>query len=150
MDSFKKLQKCGVRRCRTCPYLVEANFFQSNSNGKKYFPRTSGTEFLNCKTENIVYLMTCKLCGFQYIGETKNPLHIRFSGHRNSIKSGKSGQLVHKHFHENCHGLSNCNIIPIEKIVLSDHDERILNAEEKVKAIHKLRLEREKFWIAKL
>ena len=84
MDSYKKIQKCGARNCRTCPYLEETNFFQCSSNNKKYFPVTNGEPFLNCKTENLVYLMKCKLCGFQYIGETKNRLHIRFNGHRNS------------------------------------------------------------------
>jgi hypothetical protein len=25
----------------------------------------------NCKTENIIYLLECSICGLQYIGETK-------------------------------------------------------------------------------
>ena len=151
MDSYKKIQKCGAPICRTCPYLEETNFFQSSTNGKKYFPGTNSENLLNCKSENIIYLMRCKLCGFQYIGETKNRLHIRFNSHRNRIKSNKSGQLVHKHFQENCHGLANCIIIPIEKIVLSESDENIFSSQvEKARAKDKIRFEREKFWISTL
>ena len=95
--------------------------------------------------------MKCKLCGFQYIGETKCRLHIRFNGHRSRINSNKSGQLVHKHFQENCHGLANCIIIPIEKIVLSESDENIFSSQvEKARAKDKIRFEREKFWISTL
>jgi hypothetical protein len=28
----------------------------------------------NCKTENIIYLLECAICGLQYIGETKQQL----------------------------------------------------------------------------
>ena len=151
MDLYKKIQKCGVSTCLTCPYLEETNFFQSSTNGKKYFPAINGEHVLNCKSENIIYLMKCKLCGFQYIGETKCRLHIRFNGHRSRINSNKSGQLVHKHFQENCHGLANCIIIPIEKIVLSESDENIFSSQvEKARAKDKIRFEREKFWISTL
>ena len=52
-----KIRKCGVRGCYTCPFIEECNFFNSNSTGLKYFPRTSGAEYLNCKSENIIYLI---------------------------------------------------------------------------------------------
>ena len=150
MDLNYKIKKCGVSSCRTCPYLEECNFFFSNSTGGKYFPRTSGSEFLNCKSENIIYLISCKVCNFQYVGETKNRLQTRFSGHRTSIRKGDSGQFVHKHFHEDCHGLSNCRIIPIERIYLSDYDRKNLNSDQQERAKTKIRLEREKIWITTL
>ena len=36
----------------------------------------------NCRTQNVVYLMSCGKCGKQYVGETKGPLNIRMNGHR--------------------------------------------------------------------
>ena len=45
MDSYKKVQKCGVRNCCTCPHLEETNFFQCSSNNKKYHPVTNGKPF---------------------------------------------------------------------------------------------------------
>ena len=32
---------------------------------------------LNCKSKNLIYLVDCKKCGKQYIGETKRHLHQR-------------------------------------------------------------------------
>ena len=81
--------------------------------------------------------MSCKQCDLQYIGETKNSIQKRFAGHRSQINSGKSNQLVHNHFHRENHDISNCLIIPIEKIEDTDLNERELT---------RLRLDREKFW----
>ena len=106
--------------------------------------------YLDCRTDNIIYLIHCQICKFQYIGETKNKLQKRFSNHKSSINSNNSCQLVHKHFQGDCHGLDNCRIIPIEKIdtrplVVQNLDPLLLN-----KAVTKLRLDREKFWITSL
>ena len=145
-----KIQKCGGRRCLTCSYSEDNNSFFSNSTGKRFYPKTGDGHFLNCKSDNIIYLISCKICNLQYVGETKNCLHKRFSNHRSNIRLGKSCQLVHKHFQEDCHGLSNCKIIPIEKIVLNEHDSRILTQAQKQIAIDKIRRTREKYWIATL
>ena len=150
MDNTNKIKKCGSRRCGTCPYLDECNFFYSNSTRNRYFPKTGSLDSLDCKTENIVYLISCKICNIQYIGETKNSLQKRFSGHRSSIRKGTSGQLIHKHFQEDCHGLSNCSIFPIEKIDSTGLAQQYNNEVEKERALNRLRLERERFWISTL
>ena len=36
----------------------------------------------NCRTQNVVFLMSCGKCGKQYVGETKGRLNIRMNGHR--------------------------------------------------------------------
>ena len=36
----------------------------------------------NCRTQNVVYLMSSSKCGKQYVGETKGSLNIRMTGHR--------------------------------------------------------------------
>ena len=42
---------------------------------------------LNCKSKNLIYLIECKKCIKQYIGETKHQLHERFSEHRRSTQN---------------------------------------------------------------
>ena len=148
--NHKTIQKCGVRRCCTCLFIEECNFFMSNTTGVRFLPKTNGHISLNCKSENIVYMIFCKKCNFQYIGETKNRIQTRFSGHKSSIKSGTSCQLIHKHFEENGHGLVNCRIIPIEKIDISLINQQNLTADQVKNTLNKLRLEREKFWITTL
>ena len=148
--NYKTITKCGVGQCRTCPFVEECNFFRSNTTGVRFFPKVNGHYPLDCKSENIVYMIFCKRCNFQYIGETKNRLQTRFSSHRSSIKSGTSCQLIHKHFEENGHGLVNCRIIPIEKIDISLINQHNLTSEQIKKTLDRVRLEREKFWITTL
>ena len=150
MNSQTKTKKCSVVSCRTCPYFEECDFFVSNSTGERFCPILRNNHNLNCKTENVVYLIFCKICNFQYIGETKNRLQTRFSGHRNSIKSGKSGQLIHGHFQDDCHGIGNCRILPIEQIDRSMVNSEGLNEQEIVRALTRIRLEKEKSWMVRL
>ena len=147
---LKTIQKCGVGNCRTCPFIEECNHFVSNSTGNRFLPNTNGLTSLNCKSENVIYMIFCKICNLQYIGETKNRLQTRFSGHKSSIKSNTSCQLIHKHFEESGHNLSNCRIIPIEKIDRSSLNHLNLTPNQINNSLNKLRLDREKFWITNL
>ena len=136
-NNYKKIMKCMQGRCRTCPYLEECNYFMSKITNVKFQPILNSCRSLNCITENVVYLISCKLCDLQYIGETKNSIQKRFAGHRSLISSGNSNQLIHNHFHKENHDLCNCQIIPIEKIEAAGLNEKELT---------RMRLDREKFW----
>ena len=41
---------------------------------------------MNCGTENILYLITCRKCGIQYVEETGQSLRKRLNNHRNRLK----------------------------------------------------------------
>ena len=150
MAAPKKILRCMLGRCKTCPYLKEGNFFSSNSTNVNYSPILKSCDSLTCQTENVVYLISCKICNIQYIGETQNSIQKRFTSHRSSINSGKSNQMIHQHFHQECHGLSNCEIILIEKIESDEILQRGLTNEQTKRAMTKFRLDREKFWISTL
>ena len=45
---------------------------------------------VNCKSANIIYILECTVCGFQYVGESKQPFHKRLNGHM--------GDLTKNHF----------------------------------------------------
>ena len=60
-----KIQKCGGRRCLTCSYSEDNNSFFSNLTGKRFYPKTGDGHFLNCKSDNIIYLISCKICNLQ-------------------------------------------------------------------------------------
>ena len=150
MNTTTKIQKCGSLRCRTCSFVEEVNHFTSNVTGERFYPKTNNENYLDCRSENIIYLIFCKICNFQYVGETKSKLQKRFSSHKSSINSGNSCQLVHQHFQADCHGLTNCKIIPIEKIDTRPFLQQNLNPNQLEKSISKLRFEREKHWISAL
>ena len=63
---------CGSRKCKTCNHLVEENTFTSNVTGRIYDVSSTGM-CMNCgtkRTKSVIYLISCKKCGVQYVGET--------------------------------------------------------------------------------
>jgi uncharacterized ferredoxin-like protein len=57
----------------TCKNIQCTQKFSSTHTGEKFIIYCNA----NCKTENIIYLLECAICGLQYIGETKQQLSKR-------------------------------------------------------------------------
>ena len=73
---------------------------------------------MNCKSSNIVYLITCDRCALQYVGETSLPLHERMYKYRNKIDSDQVDPnltAVEEHFRtfNNHDGTADFTIQPI-------------------------------------
>ncbi len=65
--------------------MIETRTFTSTMNREKlniHGPNKT------CKTENVIYLITCKICGLQYVGETEK-LHTRINLHRSDWMTRK-------------------------------------------------------------
>ena len=114
--------------------MTETKTFKSDMTGEHFTIRTG----MNCKTENIIYLLYCNKCkNKQYIGETKNELYSRIGGHRSDIGKQSLNKCVHVvgHFNSEGHTKDDMRVIPIEQILCDDN---------------LVRKEREKYWFRKL
>ena len=71
-------QRCNGRGCRQCPQVSTQSKVVINDVPLR-IPR-----HLNCKSKNVIYLWTCKLCGLKeaYFGRTIQKCHLRTNGHR--------------------------------------------------------------------
>ena len=104
---------------------------------------------LKCKSVNVVYLITCKVCSMQYVGETSREFGVRMREHWDKIRHDDKSQLIYAHFQsDNLHrsrNIEDClRFQIIEKVKTDDlgiQDPGI---------IRKRRLDRELYWIAKL
>ena len=103
---------CLKSRCKTCQHIRSDTTFKSTVTGQTFLVRASAT----CKTENLIYLIECKLCKKQYVGETENRLHIRLNGHRSDITNKRLEKPVAHHFNLPGHSLGDLTITVIEKI----------------------------------
>ena len=90
---------------------------------------------VTCTTTNLIYLISCRVCGVQYIGETRTTLKRRFYGHRSTVKTKKLDTPVGHHFNLPNHSISYKTLQGIE--ALGNHRETV-------------HLSREKFWIRRL
>ncbi|GFT21825.1 hypothetical protein TNCV_3179361 [Trichonephila clavipes] len=64
------------------------------------------SEFKFCKTFNCIYMLTCGVCGFKYLGQTSGVMNLRINQHRSDIGKNTStkniGRIETQHF--NKHG----------------------------------------------
>ena len=80
----------------------------------------------NCKSANVIYLITCTQCGKQYVGETKRALNERMNGHRSDwTKQRFQRSPVAEHFHLQNHDFnSHVSLCCIEHDVQWSDDTR--------------------------
>jgi predicted GIY-YIG superfamily endonuclease len=101
---------CGDKRCKTCQHMIETKTFTSTVTKEKlniHGPNKT------CKTENVIYLITCKICGLQYVGETEK-LHKRINLHRSDWMTKKLYRSpVAEHFSSPGHTFSDIILIAI-------------------------------------
>ena len=82
---------------------------------------------LNCNSVNVIYLITCKVCGLQYVGSTTNKFRLRFDNHKTRVNrherlneaERKKNDLLYKHFWSEGHrGLRDLSVqlIAIDRV----------------------------------
>ena len=123
--------KCN--HCRvSCPVMNETQYFSSTNTGKKYKIR----QRLDCDSDWLIYLVTCKKCQGQYIGKSKTPFKIRHSNHKQEIKKDKGG-LGHHYGSKGACAYSDLSVTLIEQV---EHKNLEFLAEREVWWQHQLRV----------
>ena len=68
----------------------------------------------------MVYLIECKRCAIQYVGEMENTLRVCLMGHRSDIKHQRTERPVARHFSLPDHSNEDLIIMVIETIQRED------------------------------
>ena len=109
-------KKCGDKRCGTCPHIQETEWINITTTGQKFKIKTP----MNCKSKNVLYIITCKGCREQYVGMTNDTLCARVRVHKQHIRSPQYRKLgVSKHISECSSTEPKFNITPFFKISAS-------------------------------
>lgn len=96
------------RDCDICPNIRQETHIELK-NVKRLCCENWSNE-LNCKSKQVIYLITCKDCNRCYVGQTKRQLRTRFLEHKRESLSWKikgysqHHQELYKHF-----ALNNCD-----------------------------------------
>ena len=94
---FNKCRKvrCTIK-CLENRMLLPLNNFRSTFRDRSFVIRTDRD--LDCDSCDLVYLLTCNICGLQYVGETKRSFATRMRDHIGRITKGDRAQVVYAHF----------------------------------------------------
>ena len=104
---------CNRTDCRYCPLL--------NKSGSIYCPITDSThecmKKISYRSSNLIYAITCKRCGIQYVGQTLLRIKDRFVHHFRDIEVADKEKSVGKHFSQDNHnGIKDVQISVLEFI----------------------------------
>ena len=138
-DTNTVASRCGKNRCKTCKHMIEGDSFVSNTTGKKYAIK-SREAVMTCTTKNVIYLISCKKCGIQYVGETSQALRSRMNNHRQRLNQ-MCDLFLYQHFCSSGHSEDDITIMPIEEVSLEEGE--CLSLASK-------RLQREEYWYKEL
>ena len=83
----KGCKKCGSVRCLTCNNLKETYVFSSSVTKCSYRINHQ----LDCNSKNIVYLLSCKVCELQYVGQISDKFRFRWNNYKTSQKKAVNG-----------------------------------------------------------
>ena len=100
-----------------CPIVMTNDKFASHTTGQRY--KVKGHS--SCKSSNVIYLIECKKCGCQDVGEIGQPLHCRINGHRFDITHQRTDESpVVVHFNNVAHSVRDMAVIVIDQLHSSD------------------------------
>ena len=127
-------EPCSGKRCRICPFIENSTTF-AGMDGTNYDIRQPK---LNCNSSNVVYLLSCKACGIQYVGSCTTKFRLRFNNYkscnRKHFDQTVPQQNLHNHFDKPGHN------------GIADFTFTLIDQAENEKCLRK----REKFWQYKL
>jgi hypothetical protein len=128
---------CKNKKCRYCPLIDTSGTFTCKVTGRTY----NCMKNFSCRSSNLIYGITCRTCGLQYVGQTKRKLGYRFQGHFYNINCKNTIDGVGAHFSSSDHnGPKDLKIQVLEYIRLPPDSSKA----------HTLRLQVEKKWIHRL
>lgn len=94
----RALSRCTTRCCTHCLRLNHSGRITSRTTGRSYVAMKNVT----CKSSNLIYRLSCRKCGGQYVGQTQQTLMKWVYAHIYSINT-KGAPDVARHFNSTSH-----------------------------------------------
>ena len=119
--------KCNGNRCQVCLNVSETDTFESFQTKQKY----KINHHLNCNDKCLIYLLSCKVCGLQYVASITDKFRFRWNNYKENDRKALRGEEhmqpeLLEHFAAGNHGcfLTDCSITLIDKTDGSDPTRR--------------------------
>lgn len=114
-DSLTGCHPCGGGRCQICKLMQSTQIVKST---KSNFSIKINGDF-DCNSSNVIYVIQCKACQCQYVGQSKTSFRIRFNNHRSDV-SKKPNLPVSRHFKQPGHSINDVALFIVQSNFSSD------------------------------
>ena len=82
-------RECGSSRCQVCKRISITEEFTSFTTTKTYKINHS----FDCNDKCLIYLLSCKSCGKQYVGNTIDHFRSRWNNYKSDVRKAESGDM---------------------------------------------------------
>ena len=122
LDPVPNSNKClRPNSCRYCPKLNTDGRILCSASGRTYMCKYN----VSCCSSNLIYCITCKRCGIQYVGQTKRELKMRFTTHFANISKNDPDSEIARHFNGAYHqGLDDVTIHIVDFVHAAPHTDK--------------------------
>ena len=110
--------KCNGKRCQELLNINETDTFESFQTKQK----CKINHHLNCNDKCLIYLLSCKACGLQYVGSTTDKFHLHWNNYKENDRKVLRGEEhmqpeLFEYFAADNHNcfLTDCSITLIDK-----------------------------------
>ena len=108
------MKKCN--NCAACQIIKEGQTIKSSQTKFKIYVNIAA----NCLTANCIYMLGCKKCPQQYIGESERSPKERFLEHKGYVSNNMLNKATGAHFNQKGHRITDMEISVVEKIFNDD------------------------------
>ena len=98
------------KRCTNCPRMINTYSIKSNMTDFEFKIRGN----LNCTSHYVIYLLRCRKCHIQYIGQTTNSIAMRMTAHTTDIRK-KKNTSISNHFNSQDHTLQDMEVCSLTR-----------------------------------
>ena len=127
--SKRGMKFCNTTNCRYCPLLNRTGFIHSHTTGIRHSCMTN----ISCRSSNLIYAISCKICGIQYVGQTSVRIKDRFVHHFRDIEMSNQEKSVGRHFSgPDHHGFKDLHISALEFIKAPPKSPRAIQIRNRV------------------
>ena len=129
---------CPDSRCPLHPKLIHSRMVRSKISRRTFQTHGAG----DCNTPRVIYLIQCKHCGRQYVGQTAQPFKSRIAKHLTAIRNRHQPGVLHEHFRRgDCAGTNNVSVQLLDTIIPANGD-TAEHTEQQLKRLESLWMER--------
>lgn len=113
--TVKGMKKCD-KGCPSCPFIQEQKEVKCTKTNKTILINSQ----CNCKTSNVVYIISCTKCPVKYIGKTERTLDERIREHVGYVRNKQLHQPTGEHFNQPGHQVHHLRASVLERVFTRD------------------------------
>ena len=113
--TVKGMKRC-EKNCPSCPFIQEQRIVRCTKTNKSVEINAQ----CNCKTSNVVYIISCTQCPSKYIGKTERTLDERVREHIGYVRNKQLHQPTGEHFNQPGHQVHHLRASVLEKVFTKD------------------------------